>query len=212
MRKKLRDLYLLNVTDDGAGGGAPPEGGESTAPPEPQPGDDRGFPAGTPVAEMTVEQKAAYWKHQARKHEDRAKASVRAEDHQALKDELEALRQAQLSDQDKALEQAKAEAKSAGEAAAAQRYQRELVLARLQIATQQDEGALKYLDHTAFLTDSGEVDADRVAEYAELHRAATPENPSGSGSRDIGKRGSHGGAKPSTQSGRELYRQRHGKQ
>jgi hypothetical protein len=34
----------------------------------------RGFPEGTPVAEMTSEQQVAYWKHHARTHEDRNKA------------------------------------------------------------------------------------------------------------------------------------------
>lgn len=35
---------------------------------------ERGYPENTPVAEMTVEQQAAYWRHHARKHEDRLKA------------------------------------------------------------------------------------------------------------------------------------------
>lgn len=35
---------------------------------------ERGYPENTPVADMTIEQQAAYWRHHARKHEDRLKA------------------------------------------------------------------------------------------------------------------------------------------
>lgn len=40
-----------------------------TTAPEPTPTPDKGFPDATPIAEMTVEQQAAYWKFQSRKHE-----------------------------------------------------------------------------------------------------------------------------------------------
>lgn len=36
-------------------------------------GGDRGYPAETPVAEMTIEQQAAYWKFHSRKHENQVK-------------------------------------------------------------------------------------------------------------------------------------------
>jgi len=52
-------------------------GAQPTAEPEPQqpadqpPADgDKGFPDATPVKDMTVEQQAAYWRHQAQKHEN----------------------------------------------------------------------------------------------------------------------------------------------
>lgn len=53
-----------------------PATGQDSAPrqPETPPAGERGYPEGTPVADMTAEQQAAYWKSHARKHEDRIKA------------------------------------------------------------------------------------------------------------------------------------------
>lgn len=47
-------------------------GGDATPPATPQL-NEHGFPDDTPVAEMPVEQQAAYWRHKARKHERRAR-------------------------------------------------------------------------------------------------------------------------------------------
>ncbi|MDF2045143.1 hypothetical protein P2P98_03135 [Microbacterium sp. Kw_RZR3] len=71
---------------------------------------DGGFPADTPVKDMTAEQQAAYWKHQSRKHENRATAygGLTPDQVQAIKDENEQLRQAGLSDQQRAIDEAKA--------------------------------------------------------------------------------------------------------
>lgn len=69
-----------------------------------------GFPADTPVKDMTAEQQVAYWKHQSRKHESRATAygGLTPEQVQAIKDENEQLRQAGLTDQQRAIDEAKA--------------------------------------------------------------------------------------------------------
>jgi hypothetical protein len=53
------------------GASEPPE--PPTPPTPPEPPAETGYPANTPVAEMTVAQQAAYWKHQSRRHEERAK-------------------------------------------------------------------------------------------------------------------------------------------
>lgn len=177
-------------------------------------GSDKGFPADTPVAQMTPTQQVAYWKDKARKHEERARNAVRPSEHQQLKDELEQLRQSQLSDQERNLEEAKSAARAEGKQEAAAALQRELVIAKLQIATQQDEAALKYLDHTAFLTESGEVDTDKVSEYATQAAPAKTQRQKdleALGSMDAGKRGTHDGGKPSVESGRERFRERHNK-
>lgn len=198
MRKKFQDMYLLRVEDGGDGSGSTSSGQQ-----------DKGFPDGTPVADMTPEQQVNYWKDKARKHEDRAKSGIRPDDHQKVKDELEALKSSQLSDQDKLLEDAKSAARAEGESAAAERYLRELVTARLQVATGQNEDVLEYIDHKAFLTDSGEVDADKVNQYAERSGNTQADqrrkDADSLGSMDAGKRGTHDGGKPSVETGRERY-------
>ena len=209
MGNLLRNLYLMTAEEGGESGGGSDDSSNSGEQGQQNGDQGKGFPAETPIAEMTVDQQAAYWKHQARKHESRARSAIPADEYQKLKDELEQIKQSQLTDQEKDLEQAKAEARAAGETTAAERYQRDLVVAKLQIATRQDEAALKYLDHKAFLTDSGEVDADKVTEYAELNKSQKPQEDSWS--QDAGKRGSHDGGKPSLQAGRDLFEARHGR-
>lgn len=203
-----RNLWGDATMEAGAGDSGEPSDAGGDA------GTDKGFPADTPVAQMTAAQQVAYWKDKARKHEERARNSIRPSDHQQVKDELEQLRQSQLSDHERTLEDAKVTARAEGKKEAAAALQRELVLAKLQIATRQDEAALKYLDHTAFLTESGEVDTDKVSEYA---TQAAPEKSQRQkdlealGSMDAGKRGTHDGGKPSVESGRERFRERHNK-
>ncbi|MGY0497062.1 hypothetical protein ACWZHB_00995 [Nocardia sp. FBN12] len=71
---------------------------------------DNGFPDATPLAEMSVAEQAAYWKHKARQHEGRAKAKntggLSAEEAQALRDEIEQLRTAAMSDTERAQSEA----------------------------------------------------------------------------------------------------------
>jgi hypothetical protein len=71
-------------------------------------GADNGFPAETPVKNMTPEQQAAYWKHQSLKHESRATAfgGLTPEEVQRLKDENDQLKQAGLTDQQRAIDEA----------------------------------------------------------------------------------------------------------
>ncbi|HIW98915.1 MAG TPA: hypothetical protein H9871_02100 [Candidatus Nesterenkonia stercoripullorum] len=215
MPKSLLDLFLMTLDGGGEGGSSnppsdPPENGS-------QGGEegDKGFPANTPTSDMDDAQKAAYYKYQARKHETRSKNSVSKDDYQKLKDELDQLKQAGMSDQERSVEDARRTARSEGETAAAKQYQKRLVIAELRLATGQPEDALKYLDHNAFLTDSGEVDTDRVTEYADQTGQARNEQRRQDverlGSMDAGKRGTHDGGKPSVNTGRERYLARVGK-
>ena len=85
-----------------------------TPPPSPQ-SSDNGFPADTPLTEMSVEQREAYWKHQARKHETRANARG---DYDTVKAELDRLKQATETDTDKAVREAREAGKSEARMAA----------------------------------------------------------------------------------------------
>src|SRR5690349_19240148 len=71
-RSAFGDLRMSN--DDPTDPPAPtPPAPTPPVPTPPAPTDPpTGFPADTPLTEMTVEQREAYWKHQARKHESRA--------------------------------------------------------------------------------------------------------------------------------------------
>ncbi|WP_136032462.1 hypothetical protein [Microbacterium sp. PF5] len=78
-------------------------------------GDDgAGFPANTPVKEMTPEQQAAYWQDKARKHEDRVKAfgGKTPEEIAQLQAELDAARTASQTAEEKAIQDAKQEGRS----------------------------------------------------------------------------------------------------
>lgn len=76
-------LYEADPNDQGGGGG-----GGNGAPQV----NEHGFPDNTPVADMPAEQQAAYWKHHARKHEQRANAAPDAAEVQRLKDRDAALK------------------------------------------------------------------------------------------------------------------------
>lgn len=135
------------------------------APAAPPKAEDHGFPASTPVAEMTGEQREAYWKFHARKHEERATATA---DRDTIAAELAALKASTQTDAEKAVEAAKTAAKAEG--------RRELLPALVQaefrgaaggrLTKEQIKVILAPLDPTKFLTaDGGQVDTDKVQEY-----------------------------------------------
>lgn len=79
---------------EGDGAPTPQDGGGS---------DEAGYPANTPVREMTDAQQAAYWKAKSRGWESKAKGR---EDYDAVVAERDALKQSALTDQEKAVQQA----------------------------------------------------------------------------------------------------------
>lgn len=145
-------------TADAAGQtGAASGVGESSA--------DQGFPKDTPLAEMTAEQQAAYWKTQARKHETRAAAHA---DYDTVKAELEQLRAQTMTETERAV----AEAKAAGKAEAATETLPKLLQAEFRAAaagrmdSEQLKTATEPLNPTYFLTAKGdEVDTAKVQAF-----------------------------------------------
>src|SRR5689334_20286056 len=95
----------------GTGGGAPQL-------------NEHGFPDATPVADMTPAHQAAYWKHHARRHEQRANSGPSAEELEALRaaaTELATRKAAELSETERLQAEAataRAEAEAAKAAAA----------------------------------------------------------------------------------------------
>ncbi|MCU1675344.1 MAG: hypothetical protein JWM93_102 [Frankiales bacterium] len=146
------------------------------------------FPANTPVADMTTEQQIAYWKHHSRKHEELAKAygGLTPEQAREQQAELDRLRQASLTDNERAIEAAKAEGKSEAMKGLAP----QLVAAELRAQTtgrltdDQRTALLEGIDHTAFLTGDGVVDTAKVTAW--IDRIA-PTGGTGSGFPNLGQ-------------------------
>ena len=178
---------------EGGDGGAGGEGGATgtgTAT-QTQAATDLGFPAETPVKDMTVDQQAAYWKHQSRKHEERSKAfgDLTPETLQALRekaDQHDALERELMSDKDKAIASAREDA----EAATTAKFAEKLVKAEFKSAAagrldgDRLNNILAPLDLTKFLDKNGDVDETKVAAYVDSvapKAAAQQRGPSATG-------------------------------
>lgn len=121
-----------------------------------------GFPADTPLTEMTVEQREAYWKHQARKHETRANARS---DYDTIKAELEERKRANETETEKAVR----EAREAGKAEARTEVVTDTVKALLRLGLRsrgvKDEDLdeiVSTVNLSAHADDKGLVDDEKV--------------------------------------------------
>lgn len=209
-RQVFGDLRMAD-DGDGAGSGSGGDGADSGS--DSGAGssgsDESGFPANTPLSEMTAEQREAYWKDKARKHETTAKARG---DYDAVKAELDRLKAATQTDAERAVEAAKTEASTAAKAEARNQYVPLLVSAKLEAAlagrmpADKIAAQVDFLDHTKFLTDSGEVDTDKVKQYADGLV------PDGKQWPDMGQ-GRRGSTKPAkgVAAGQEMYAASRGK-
>jgi hypothetical protein len=149
--------------------------------PAPPPPADSGFPANTPLEQMSGEQREAYWKHYARRHEDRVKQfgdltpeqlkelREKAERHDALEAEL-------ATDAEKRAKQAADEA----DAKARAEMQPQLIAAKLEtaaalagVAEADLQAAVEFVDPTKFLDANGKVDADKVKTFVDKIKPAT---------------------------------------
>lgn len=130
---------------------------------------EHGFPADTPVAEMTDKQAAAYYKHQSRKHEERARSyrsAAGGKDPDELKGivtEAEEARRGKLTVDEKALEDARKEGERAILADLAPKAVEsafKLLLGDMPKA--EIEAEIELLDLKKFLTEDNQVDTDKV--------------------------------------------------
>ena len=168
LHRSLFGGFRMVDGDNGAGEaqGAQGAGQQQQAPTV----NEHGFPDKTPVKDMTDTQQAAYWRHQARKHEDRVKSMG---DYDALKAERDELKSKTQTADEKALEAAKKEALEAGAAAERAKIAPRLVSAEFKAANagripaEQLKLVLDGLDPSKFLTAEGEVDADKVKQYVD---------------------------------------------
>lgn len=194
----MRDANPDNPT--GGGGGQSGQPGTDDAQKgqqggQPGPDGDKGFPDNTPLAEMTPEQQAAYWKHHARKWESRANQGPTPQELEALRQKaskLDEIEQANKSELEKANDKIAEQ-----NAKIAQYEQKEL---RLQALT---EAGLS-LDMLEFITatdaESAKDQATRLKE-----RLGTPHTTGGV---PQGYQGKGSGKDSGVAAGRELYQAR----
>ncbi|WP_280481632.1 hypothetical protein [Nocardia cyriacigeorgica] len=161
----------------GGSGEAPPDNGGAggdagTANNTPEAGDSgKGFPEGTPVADMTAEQQVAYWKFHARKHEGREAAykGVTPKQVEQMQQRIKELESAALTENERAVQAAKDEAAQAARAAADAEWLPKLLRAELKaiagtVLTDKDrlDAFMNIADPAKFATEAGEIDADKV--------------------------------------------------
>lgn len=138
--------------------------GEHQVPPA-----DKGFPADTPLSEMTAEQQTAYWRDKAQKHEKTWKSvidkNLTPDQVLAMQSRLAEAEREALSDHERAL----ADARKAGadEARAASHQDTAAAMARMALRARgvKDEDIAAFVTETnlsAFVSDDGQVDDERL--------------------------------------------------
>ncbi|WP_328742899.1 hypothetical protein OG436_29345 [Streptomyces caniferus] len=186
---------------------------EEITPPAPPAVNEHGFPDNTPTAEMSPEHQVAYWKHHARKHEQRANGAPDAAELERLRAaeaELNTRKQADMTESQR-LQAAADAAQAAANAAEAKAAEATAQLLRVQVATEKSltpaqatwlQGATKE-----------ELEASAAKLLADFAPAGSGEGAQGgSAHRSGGARGSDvGGGASSIETGAELYKQRHSK-
>jgi len=153
-----------------------------TAPVVPAAPVDNGFPANTPIEQMNGEQREAYWRHYARKHEGTVKAfgGLTPDELTQLRDKAgkhDQLERDLLTGTEKAV----AEAQDAAAADVAAVYVPRLVNAELKaaaalkgISAESLSTALEYVDPAKFLNAKGEdVDTAKVTAFIDGIAPAT---------------------------------------
>lgn len=177
-------------------------------------GEDLGYPTGTPVSQMTTEQEAAYWRHQARKHEQRNKEMLgitggkSGDELKNMLTERETLLDAQRTDSEKAVEAARRETRQQTLSEAnTNRVKDAFNLLLGDMPQEEKDEQLGLLNLAAFITDSGELDTVKVRATAGRIAPSGTDNEGG----DYGQGRRGGQPSASVASGRSRYRERHGK-
>lgn len=173
------------MTTDAPGTGTQPD------PTNTPPSDDTPPPdTGTQPTDWEAEAKK--WQELARKHEARAKANA------AAAKERDELKQSMMSEQEKAIEQARNEARVAAlrEAGAKIAAAEVRAAAAGRLADEQLNTLLEGLNLAAFINDDGEVDTDKVRKFVDGIAPAAPDGAAPP-SFDLGQ-GPRGNRPPST--------------
>lgn len=185
---------------------------------------DKGFPENTPVAEMTHEQRAAYYKHQNRQTDNKLAAfkGVTPEQVAQLQQENETLKNDKLSADEKALKEATQKAGDDARAAADAQWRPKYLASELKgvaagVIKDQEQLAsfLAMTDATKFAREDGELDHEKVMGHlTALFGGGGQGQQSGNGQqqRSWGQHsgGTSGGPHKPGEAGRAAAQQRHG--
>lgn len=208
-RNTFGDLRMEDPPEGGNGG----QGGDADKDTKAD-ATDTGFPANTPIAEMTPEQQVAYWKHQARKHEERAASRADYDDLKAKAEQFDKAQRDAETEHEKALREAREAAKAEGRTEALAESRDSTVKALLEGALkargeQDPASVLKFVTTSAFVTDN-QIDHDAITAFADR----TAGKPSGGGKPDMGQgnRGNGSTAAKGVSAGADLFAASRGKQ
>lgn len=161
-------------------------------------GDDLGYPKDTPVAEMTVDQKAAYFQHKASKEEARRKGLSKAvggktaDQIQADMAELEQLRKGRRTDSENAVAEAEERVRKQERLRAGERIVKATVESALSHLEKKSRvNFIDGLNLARYVDEDGEVDTDKLRAYlAQLSQVAMTETKTkrnfGAGHREEG--------------------------
>lgn len=139
---------------------------------------EHGYPTSTPLTEMTVEQREAYWRHQSKKHEQTWKSvidrNLTPEQVLEMQQRLDEVNRERMSDHEKQVADARREATAEATAQFAPRLARaavEAALARAGVPEDRIDNEIEWTDLSKFLTPKGDVDTGMVSQFAESRRA-----------------------------------------
>ncbi|WP_406160972.1 DUF4355 domain-containing protein [Streptomyces canus] len=196
-------------TGDGTGTGS--AGGSGGAPTV----NEHGYPDGKPVADMEPAHQVAYWKHHARKHEQRANAAPDATELERLRKadaDLKARQAAELSETER-LQKERDDAAAEAASAKAERDAAAREALVLRIAADKGLTTAQASRLQGSTKEELEADADALKELFGASNGGQGAGGSGAGSsRSGGDRGGDVGSGEKTVSaGAELYKQRHAK-
>lgn len=179
---------------------------------------EHGFPDKTPWKQMEPAHQAAYWRHQAKRHESRANAAADYDDVKAERDRLKAEKQ---TPDEKAAEEARAQAESAARADERAKLAPKLLAAEFKTVAAgkmpagQVESLLAGIHAPNFLTAGGEVDTDKVSEFLEPFMQDDDGNDGDSTGKkkwpDMGQGRRQNKKSSGVGAGRDLYSDRHTK-
>lgn len=177
-------LRFVDTPEEG-GGSEADDAPEAPAERAEQAADDRGFPADTPLAEMTTEQQVAYWKHQSRKHEKRARPTNFDEIVEKARQFDELAEKNKTPDQ-KALDAVAAQAAAEASAKFGEIAVRAQIHAfRPTLTSEELDELLEDVDVRRFITDDG-LDVDRIKRLADKLAAPKQENDTPPANQPVG--------------------------
>lgn len=156
---------------------------------------DKGFPEGTPLEQMTVEQQRNYWKHYARHHEQRANQRADYDQQKADAEKWREAQRSQMTPDQRAIEEAREAGRAEAAAAAATDQVQNLLRVALGgrgVTGEALDELVAAANPSAFITD-GKVVADKVTSYAARIAPATGQTGGGqNGQQQNGQQQRHG--------------------